>query len=79
MFIFLPFVHKPGIITEKTRILKSEGRIERYKNENNYYIDHERVWLKNKEDPGLSMSRSFGDDIAHTVGVTCKCNYRNKI
>ena len=43
MFIFLPIDHKPGIINEKTRILKSEGRIERYKNENNYYIDHERV------------------------------------
>ena len=30
-----------------------------------------RVWLKNEEIPGLAMSRSLGDRIAHTVGVTC--------
>jgi serine/threonine protein phosphatase PrpC len=64
--------HKPGIISEKTRILKSEGRIEPYKNENNCYIGPERVWLKDEDVPGLAMSRSFGDDIAHTVGVTCE-------
>ena len=29
-----------------------------------------RVWLKDKEIPGLAMSRSLGDYIAHSVGVT---------
>ena len=57
MFIFYLLIHKPGIITEKTRILKSEGRIERYKNENNYYIDHERVWLKDEDDPGFNEQK----------------------
>ena len=29
-----------------------------------------RVWMKNLWVPGLSMSRSLGDSIAHRVGVT---------
>ena len=64
--------HKPSIIEEKARILKSNGRIEPYKNENNFYIGPERVWLKDEDVPGLAMSRSFGDHLAHTIGVTCE-------
>ena len=30
-----------------------------------------RVWLKNEDIPGLAMSRSLGDNIAHRVGVIC--------
>ena len=29
-----------------------------------------RVWFKNKNYPGLAMSRSIGDGIAHQVGVS---------
>lgn len=29
----------------------------------------QRVWLKNHDFPGLAMSRSLGDKLAHTVGV----------
>ena len=28
-----------------------------------------RVWLKNENIPGLAMSRSVGDRVAHSVGV----------
>ena len=28
------------------------------------------MWLKNQEIPGLAMSRSLGDKIAHSVGVS---------
>ena len=28
-----------------------------------------RVWLKTQNIPGLAMSRSLGDTVAHTVGV----------
>ena len=28
-----------------------------------------RVWLKEKNIPGLAMTRSFGDYVASTVGV----------
>ena len=31
-----------------------------------------RVWLKDENIPGLAMSRSFGDEIASQVGITCK-------
>jgi len=30
------------------------------------------VWLKNEELPGLAMSRSMGDKVAHSVGVTAE-------
>ena len=29
-----------------------------------------RVWLNDQDAPGLAMSRSIGDYIAHTVGVS---------
>ena len=29
-----------------------------------------RVWLKDKDVPGLAMSRSLGDYLAHSAGVT---------
>ncbi len=28
------------------------------------------MWLKNEEIPGLAMTRSFGDRVAHSVGVS---------
>ena len=31
-----------------------------------------RVWLKNKQVPGLAMTRSIGDMAAATVGVTAE-------
>lgn len=31
-----------------------------------------RVWLKNKQVPGLAMTRSIGDLVAGSVGVTCE-------
>ena len=27
-----------------------------------------RVWLKHEDVPGLAMTRSFGDGVAHSVG-----------
>ena len=29
-----------------------------------------RVWMKNENYPGLAMSRSIGDGIAHNIGVS---------
>ncbi len=37
--------------------------------ENNEYIGPPRVWLKSEEIPGLAMSRSFGDQVAASVGI----------
>ena len=32
----------------------------------------QRVWVKNINSPGLAMSRSMGDTIAHSVGCSCE-------
>ena len=61
--------HKPDIKLEKERILKNGGQIEPYTDEKGEYFGPNRVWVKNKNMPGLAMSRSFGDKIAHSVGV----------
>ena len=63
--------HKPSEENEMKRILSSGGRIQPYKDENNNPIGPERVWLLDDDVPGLAMSRSFGDEIAHNVGVIC--------
>jgi len=31
-----------------------------------------RIWMKNEELPGLTTSRSFGDGVAHSLGVSSK-------
>ena len=65
--------HKPSDISEKTRIIESGGKVESYINEKGQHVGPERVWITEMEDrvavPGLAMSRSFGDQIAHSVGV----------
>lgn len=33
------------------------------------FVGCQRVWIKNHDTPGLAMSRSMGDTLAHTVGV----------
>ena len=60
---------KPSEQDEYERIINSGGRVESFKDENGNYVGPERVWLKDEDVPGLAMSRSFGDEIAHTVGV----------
>ena len=61
--------HKPDEPDEYDRIIKSGGKVQSYKDENGEPVGPERVWLKNDDVPGLAMSRSFGDIIAHSVGV----------
>ena len=64
--------HKPELKDEAERILKMGGRIDSFRD---YYnggepVGPQRVWLAHEEIPGLAMSRSFGDRIAHSVGVS---------
>ena len=61
--------HTPKILQEKQRILKNNGRVQQYKDDEGDFIGPERIWLKEKDIPGLAMSRSFGDQYAHNVGV----------
>ena len=65
----LSYDHKPDSIFESERIIKNGGKIEPYVDENGEYYGPKRVWVKYKKVPGLAMSRSFGDTMAHSVGV----------
>jgi len=56
--------HKPTLTAEKERIEASGGQVKRMP----YDIPY-RVFMKDKEYPGLSMSRAIGDSMAHSIGV----------
>lgn len=61
---------KPNDPDEKARILAAGGKIEPLRDEDDgSFYGPMRVWLKDKPYPGLAMSRSFGDRVAHQVGV----------
>ena len=62
--------HKPCEADESQRIVNSGGRVKKcYDQDHKRFIGPDRVWVKNKEEPGLAMTRSLGDKIAHNVGV----------
>ena len=62
--------HKPTESDEMKRILLKNGIIKQIYDKNlKNYIGPERIWIKNSEIPGLHISRSFGDNLAHGVGV----------
>mmetsp|Transcript_2138 Transcript_2138/g.4888 ORF Transcript_2138/g.4888 Transcript_2138/m.4888 type:complete len:238 (+) Transcript_2138:111-824(+) len=60
---------KPERPDEKRRILKAGGRVEPLIDETGQPIGPARVWLSNLMMPGLAMTRSFGDQVAESVGV----------
>jgi serine/threonine protein phosphatase PrpC len=62
--------HKPDTKDEKERILSSNGRVDTFREPNGDPIGPARVWLKNENIPGLAMSRSIGDLVAASVGVS---------
>ena len=62
--------HKPTESDEIKRIISQGGEIKQsFDKTKKKYFGPERIWLKNSDIPGLSMSRSFGDNLAHTIGV----------
>ena len=65
-FINLNREHKPILSDEKKRILENNGKIGHLFETTN---SPKKIYLKNSDIPGLSISRSFGDTIAHSVGV----------
>ena len=61
--------HKPTIQEEAERILKVAGRIRPMKDDDGEFIGPLRVYMKDKDMPGLAMTRSFGDYFGSTAGV----------
>lgn len=75
--------HKPDEPDEAARVRRSNGRIEQsrlqpgmampgLRTQAGMFYGPKRVWLKNKQVPGLAMTRSIGDMAATSVGVTAK-------
>lgn len=63
--------HKPDNPPEQARIEEAGGRVFAVQYEDG--IDGPaRVWLAKVDIPGLAMSRSLGDTVAHSVGVSSK-------
>ena len=61
--------HKPSEPDEMNRIKKSGGIVESYRDNFGNFVGPERVWGPGMDGPGLAMSRSFGDEIGHGIGV----------
>jgi hypothetical protein len=68
--------HKPELPSEKARIENSGGRVEPMRDGRNDPIGPPRVWVAREMYPGLAMSRSIGDSIAQSVGVSCEPEVR---
>jgi serine/threonine protein phosphatase PrpC len=62
--------HKPDAKDEHDRIISCNGRVDPFKEPNGDPIGPARVWLKHENVPGLAMSRSIGDAVAASVGVS---------
>ncbi len=63
--------HKPIIKEESDRIKEKGGRIKQMKDENGNFVGPLRVYMKDKDIPGLAMTRSFGDYYASIAGTIC--------
>jgi serine/threonine protein phosphatase PrpC len=61
---------KPNHEGELDRILEAGGKVARLMDENGKRVGPYRVWNAEGQLPGLAMSRSLGDRVAHSVGVS---------
>ncbi len=67
--VALTMDHKPDLPAEKARIEAKGGRV--FAVEYDDGVDGPaRVWLGHMDVPGLAMSRSLGDAVAHSAGVS---------
>lgn len=64
--------HKPDIKDEHDRIISNNGRVDPFREPTGEPIGPARVWLRTENVPGLAMSRSIGDLVASSVGVTAE-------
>lgn len=63
--------HNPNEKDEADRIISKGGHISQFMDQKTKkFVGPKRIWLKNSDIPGLAMSRSFGDEIGHTIGIS---------
>ena len=61
--------HKPDLKEEADRIKKKGGRIRPMIDEDGCFVGPNRVYMKDRDMPGLAMTRSFGDYFASIAGT----------
>lgn len=64
--------HKPTNYLERERILKCGGTIKQKD-----FIGPFRVYVRDQNFPGLAMSRSLGDEVAKSIGVSSNIDFIN--
>lgn len=64
--------HTPNEADEKERILQAGGKVMACIDPFGNPIGPPRIWDDSGEGPGLMMSRSFGDQMGHRVGMTAR-------
>ncbi|CAD8160193.1 unnamed protein product [Paramecium octaurelia] len=62
--------HKLTIKKEQYRVISSGGKIDTFYDQNGNPIGPMRVWVNGTQYPGLAMSRSIGDQVAQSIGVS---------
>ena len=71
--------HKPELNDEALRIKKTNGRIMSFIGPGGVPVGPKRVWLHDKDAPGLAMSRSIGDLVASSVGVISEPEFKTRV
>ena len=64
--------HKPGDEEEMKRIESAGGIVQQTRVRGDELHGPLRIYNKAHTSPGLSMSRSLGDNFAHTLGCSCE-------
>ncbi|KAL4855961.1 putative protein phosphatase 2C [Chlorella vulgaris] len=65
--------HKPGVAREQQRIVAAGGRVTRVATDHRGQpMGPQRVFVADSWSPGLALSRSLGDTLAASVGVTAE-------
>jgi serine/threonine protein phosphatase PrpC len=70
--VVLTLDQKPNISYELERIKKAGGVVAQATDSEGQRVGPYRIWKPNSTLPGLAMSRSLGDSIAKSIGVTSK-------
>ena len=68
--------HTADIESEKIRVLQKGGVIKQLVDQNRNPIGPKRIWLPDSKTPGLAMTRSLGDAIAHSIGGSCEAELK---